>query len=129
MMTAQKCHTRFSHPCHTIDLQDMTNIKITFLKCRNLFLLMNQPPQSRVFHRKQADLGESQSKVSTGLSYSSVLVFKTKAKKTTSILNSMIDTTKAAMVDDCGWFYKMSTLWQRSHCEASESGSNAACLQ
>lgn len=42
---------------------------------------MNQPPQSKVFQGKQADLGESQSKVSTGLSYSPVLTFNTNAKR------------------------------------------------
>lgn len=72
---------------------------------------MNEPCQSRVFHGKQADLGETWSKVSTGLSYSSVLTFHTKRKKTTLILNSLIDTAQAAVVDGYSWFYMMSMLF------------------
>jgi len=115
-MTAQEFHTRISHPCHDTNLQDPANIKITLPKWCKSSLLTTQPPQSRVFHGKQADHGESQSKVSTGLSYSLVLTFNTKGKKTTLILNSMINTAKAAVVDGYGWFCKIPVLWQHSHC-------------
>lgn len=132
MVAAPEFHTRFSHPCHNTNLQDTANIKITPLKWQKSVSTHEATTSKQSLPGKTGR--QSQAKVSTGLSYRPALTFNTKGKMTTSVLHSMTDTAKAALVDGYSWFYKMSVLWQRSHCQTRPAamqllaaGSHSTC--